>query len=79
MDSEEMREELEFFVNQGIEEGWNGWPLKGSSFRKMECRLGRGNVEGVELLDLTREYAFPIWNHLDRLFQSRFQDMSRLS
>ena len=29
MSSEAMRTELESFVNQGLREGWRGWPLKG--------------------------------------------------
>lgn len=28
MSSEEMRTELEKFVNTGLREGWTGWPLK---------------------------------------------------
>lgn len=28
MNSDEMRVELESFVNKGITEGWHGWPLK---------------------------------------------------
>lgn len=28
MSSEEMRIELEQFVNAGLQEGWTGWPLK---------------------------------------------------
>ena len=28
MSSEEMRNELEAFVNTGLREGWHGWPLK---------------------------------------------------
>jgi hypothetical protein len=28
MSSEEMRVELESFVNAGLREGWRGWPLK---------------------------------------------------
>ena len=31
MSSEEMRVELETFVNAGLQEGWCGWPLKGQS------------------------------------------------
>jgi hypothetical protein len=79
MDSEEMREELESFVNQGIKEGWNGWPVKDWSFATAQCRLGYGEVEGVEPLDFTQESPFPIWSRLDRLFQTRFQNMNRLS
>jgi len=28
MCSEQMRAELESFVNKGLKEGWRGWPLK---------------------------------------------------
>jgi hypothetical protein len=28
MSSDEMRMELEQFVNKGLREGWTGWPLK---------------------------------------------------
>jgi hypothetical protein len=28
MSSEQMRVELESFVNKGLKEGWRGWPLK---------------------------------------------------
>ena len=28
MSSEEMRIELERFVNTGLQEGWTGWPVK---------------------------------------------------
>jgi len=31
MSSEEMRVELEAFVNAGLQEGWRGWPLKEES------------------------------------------------
>ena len=31
MSSEEMRNELETFVNAGLREGWRGWPLKEES------------------------------------------------
>jgi len=30
MSSEEMRSELEVFVNQGLREGWRGWPRHNS-------------------------------------------------
>ena len=33
MSSEEMRIELEAFVNAGLQEGWCGWPLKDGSGR----------------------------------------------
>ena len=31
MSAEEMRVELESFVNEGLEKGWCGWPAKGPS------------------------------------------------
>jgi hypothetical protein len=31
MSAEEMRTELEMFVNEGLREGWGGWPLKQES------------------------------------------------
>ncbi len=31
MSSEEMRVELEAFVNTGLQEGWCGWPVKEKS------------------------------------------------
>ncbi|MBN1507841.1 MAG: hypothetical protein JW955_13405 [Sedimentisphaerales bacterium] len=37
MSSEEMRIELEMFVNIGLREGWCGWPLKDG------VRTGRGS------------------------------------
>jgi hypothetical protein len=36
MSSEEMRNELEIFVNQGLREGWRGWP------RHENCGVPRG-------------------------------------
>lgn len=37
MSSEEMRTELEIFVNQGLREGWCGWP-------RDDCRLSPGTL-----------------------------------
>jgi hypothetical protein len=31
MSAEQMRTELEIFVNDGLREGWEGWPLKSES------------------------------------------------
>lgn len=31
MSAEEMRSDLEAFVNRGLSEGWSGWPMKGLS------------------------------------------------
>jgi hypothetical protein len=38
MSSEEMRIELERFVNAGLQEGWHGWPRKAETCR--EPRFG---------------------------------------
>jgi len=34
MSAEEMRNDLETFVNQGLSEGWCGWPTKGMAPRQ---------------------------------------------
>jgi hypothetical protein len=33
MSSEQMRAELEVFVNEGLQAGWRGWPLKSEETR----------------------------------------------
>jgi len=43
MSSEEMRAELEIFVNQGLQQGWRGWPRhEGRGLRGTE-RIDRPN------------------------------------
>jgi hypothetical protein len=43
MSSEEMRVELESFVNTGLREGWCGWPLKeGICMRRISSQPLRG-------------------------------------
>jgi len=60
MSAEEMRTELESFVNQGLEEGWRGWPTRSQiscleEWRKAYCSmpaalaLFRGVREGLLL------------------------------
>ena len=48
MNSEEMRIELESFVNRGLQEDWGGWPPKRGDF---EGRVGssptRNNAESI--------------------------------
>lgn len=44
MSSEEMRTELEMFVNQGLQEGWRGWPRhddRGFCRTDRTCGMGR--------------------------------------
>jgi hypothetical protein len=48
MSSEEMRTELEIFVNEGLREGWRGWPLKGESRPARSCG-SRRNVAALRL------------------------------
>ena len=38
MSSEDMRVELESFVNRGLQEGWHGWPRKGAGCRNRAWR-----------------------------------------
>ena len=40
MSAEEMRSDLEIFVNRGLSEGWGGWPTKGLA----PCRTEIGCV-----------------------------------
>ena len=42
MSSEEMRTELEIFVNQGLQQGWRGWPRHDNR----GCSPCRRNNEG---------------------------------
>jgi len=47
MSSDEMRTELEIFVNEGLREGWRGWPLKGEA--RKEGPRGRSRVTSLRL------------------------------
>ncbi len=44
MSSEEMRSELESFVNAGLREGWCGWPLKTEDRKLAARRLPAGEA-----------------------------------
>lgn len=48
MNPEEMRAELEIFVNEGLREGWQGWPLK-SEARPVSPRGGRLSVTALKI------------------------------
>jgi hypothetical protein len=54
MDSEEMRTELERFVNTGLQEGWHGWPLKSAigdpGLQRRSIALGRGSPTRLSTL-----------------------------
>ncbi len=43
MSSEEMRTELEIFVNQGLREGWRGWPRHDGLGFRGDAGTGRAN------------------------------------
>lgn len=43
MSSEEMRTELEIFVNQGLQEGWRGWPRHDSRASHRTIGIDRTN------------------------------------
>ncbi len=47
MSSEEMRSELEIFVNQGLQEGWRGWPRHDS----------RGSCGSIRAAGTNRTYT----------------------
>jgi hypothetical protein len=48
MSSEEMRTELEIFVNEGLREGLRGWPLK-SEIEKGRSGSGRSGVASLRV------------------------------
>ncbi len=73
-----MRDDLESFVNQGLEEGWNGWPLKSWSFDAGKEWLEVEN-RGAEFLGFTPEESFRASRRFRRLFQACLQDMDGLS
>lgn len=80
MSSEEMREDLESFVNEGIKEGRNGWPVKGRSSDVDEYPLEHGGEDGeIQPFDFMQERPLLVETRLDRLFRRRFQNMDRLS
>jgi len=59
MSSEEMRIELESFVNQGLQEGWGGWPPKSNTEKTGGGRpkaVGISPVSGVVRFDLCNDY-----------------------
>jgi hypothetical protein len=48
MNSEQMRNELEIFVNKGLREGWRGWPLKSEIQEGRSCG-NRLNVTSLRI------------------------------
>ncbi|UCD50684.1 MAG: hypothetical protein JSW27_24575 [Phycisphaerales bacterium] len=62
MSAEEMRIELEAFVNQGLEEGWCGWPTKGPlPDRKELTGVSYAPVADLGHSAVPRDWWFPIW------------------
>jgi hypothetical protein len=60
MSAEDMRIELEAFVNQGLAEGWCGWPTKGSlPGRKELTGTGYAPVAGLGHRADPRHWWFP--------------------
>jgi hypothetical protein len=60
MSAEDMRIELEAFVNQGLAEGWCGWPTKGPlPDRKELTGTGRAPVAGLGHHAVPRDWWFP--------------------
>jgi len=48
MSSEEMRIELEIFVNEGLREGWRGWPRHDGQTRPAGRRNGENGICGAD-------------------------------
>ncbi len=85
MDSEEMRAELERFVNAGLQEGWHGWPLKSAigapkprrrslaSGRSSSTRLsvlGAPSPTGREIVRLDTPIILTGWQKLSAVLSS---------
>ena len=80
MSSEEMRNELESFVNKGIREGWRGWPLKNWSFDCEGFRLTCcAEARGIGTLSRFRERFSRPTARLSPLFLSDFEGADSLS
>jgi len=41
MDSDQMRLDVELFIDKGLKEGWRGWPLKSRGFGQAEVHCWR--------------------------------------
>ena len=51
MSAEEMKNELEVFVNRGLSEGWGGWPTKNLAPRGgMSGGIGYATIPAGDLL-----------------------------
>jgi hypothetical protein len=75
-----MREELESFVNKGIEEGWSGWPLKGWSFDAGECRLKYcDDNSATGLFNRAQSRPLLVGERFNRLFGVDLPDVDSLS
>jgi hypothetical protein len=60
MSAEDMRIELEAFVNQGLAEGWCGWPTKGPLPDGKELTgTGYAPVAGLGQRAVPRDWWFP--------------------
>ncbi len=59
MSSEEMRIELERFVNAGLRQGWRGWPLKEESPESNARNPEPGDVrrQGFQIQNAGRRWA----------------------
>ena len=71
MSSDEMRVELESFVNEGITQGWHGWPLK--------YQFGRQNEAAGRFGATVDRITVPAQEILGRLYgeESRFARLAR--
>ncbi len=60
MSAEDMRIELETFVNQGLEEGWGGWPTKGPwPDRRELVGARRDPLAGIGQSTVAMDWWFP--------------------
>jgi hypothetical protein len=76
MSSEEMRIELERFVNAGLEEGWHGWPRKAET-RQEPLFCGRLHAAAERAGRETRDDSAPFVEPLGTCGSIRLFDWER--
>ncbi len=71
MNAEDMRTELESFLNEGLDKGWCGWPTKRGSAEPTEQNTDRSAVSlAVPLIGGDGHSVLSLWRSLPWLLRS---------
>ena len=79
MSSEEMRVDLESFVNKGIEEGWKGWPLRGLSRTREDWHQSHLAIPVNRVFLFSSQRIVPSLRGFDRFLGPSFPSRDFLS